>query len=321
MSPVPVAERVALVGATSQVGQELKGQLARVGYPGNRIELLDLEDEVGLVTDYGDEARVVLEAARGSLAAFRLACFCDSPAAARELAPAVTESGGLVVDCTGAFAGDAGPLAGDGSDPGPGDIVTVPHPGTLLLRSLAVGAGLEGAVSTLLLPASERHSGGAENMARQAAALLNFGETSADDGEAFGRRIAFDLWPDDGGVGERIAAELQRLGLSCPRLFVLRAPVFHSLSATLWIPEREPRDVADALGAAGVAVDARDDRRRRIDSPARAAGRHGPHVASLRADGGGTWAWAVLDNHHAVAAAALQVLAAHLQPPDEVQSP
>lgn len=309
------AGRIALVGATSQVGEELKVQLARAGYPGSQVQLLDLDEQVGLVTDYGDEARVVLEAARESVATFRLACFCGQPEIARALAPAVADAGGIAVDCTGAFAtGDHARLAGaGGDDDGPG-IVSIPHPASLLLAALARAEDLQAAVTTLLLPASERDSPGTDAMARQATALLSFGEADDSEEDVFGRRVAFDVWPEQGDVAERIAGELRRLDVASPHLFLLRAPVFHSLSATTWLPGREVDAVAASLADAGVLVDARDRRSRSIDSPARAAGQIGLHATSLRADGDGVWLWAVLDNFHAIAAAALEVVAASLDP-------
>lgn len=309
------AERLALVGATSQLGRELKEQLADAGYPADRVQLLDMEDEVGLLTDYGDEAAVVLNAARETVSRFALACFCGSAEVTRRLAPAVVEEGGLAVDCTGAFAGEQrARLAGATPAPEPG-IVVVPHPGTLLLAGLANALDLSRAAATVLLPASEKESPGTDDLARQTTTLLNLGEIGDADEGVFGRRVAFDLWPDPGEAGDRMTAELAALEVAAPRLFVLRAPVFHALSTAVWLPGRDRDGVVAALGDAGVPVDARDHRSRNVDSPARAAGRAGVHVAAVRADADGVWLWAVQDNYHAVAAAALRVIAAYLEPP------
>lgn len=317
MSPGPRSDRLALVGAASQVGQELKEQLAAAGYPGKRIELLELDEQVGLLTDYGDEARVVLQAARESLAAFRLAAFCGDPESTRRFAPAFVDGGGVAVDCTGAFAADdTARLAGTPRPEGP-CVIAVPHAGTLLLAGLAAALGLEAATVTLLLPASERHASGPEAMARQAAQLLNYGEPGDTEESIFGRRTAFDVWPDDQGVAERIADELSRLGLPCPRLCALRASVFHVLSASLWSPNGDADALRAALTAAGVRVQAPDDPRGAIDSPVRAAGRDGLRVTGLRGAGDGAWLWALLDNYRATAAAALHELSLHLQPPED----
>ena len=61
------SDRMALVGAASLLGREIKDHLAEAGFPGRAVELLDLDDEVGLLTDYGSEARVVAEAGEASV--------------------------------------------------------------------------------------------------------------------------------------------------------------------------------------------------------------------------------------------------------------
>lgn len=308
------AERLALVGAASHVGTEIKGQLARAGVPGSHVDLLDLSDHVGLLTDYGEEARVVLEAARDSVAGYRLACFCGDPEVARRFIPVVVEAGGVAVDCTGGLAGDEpARLAGTTGDGSPG-LVVVPHPATLLLSALGRAVTIDGAAVTLLLPASELADGSAEAMARQATNLLNFGETGDAGEPPFGRRMAFDVWIQGGATRARILRELGALGHAPPRLAALRAPVFHALAASVFLPGQEPEALGASLRGAGLmgARPAGDEPE--VDSPARVVGRGGVHVTGLSGDRDGSWLWAVADNHQAIAETALEVLLAHLEP-------
>ena len=161
-------DRVALVGAASHLGEQVRDQLVDQGYPGSAVELLDLDDRVGLVTEYGDEARVVLEAGADSLPSFRLACFCGDPATSLHFAPILAGAGGLALDCTGAWWDDGDvPLLGRGSDPEshPHGILSTPHPGAALLDALQPGLDLATAVVTMLLPASAAASSSAASPA------------------------------------------------------------------------------------------------------------------------------------------------------------
>lgn len=308
-----IADRLALVGAASQMGKEIKNQLAAAGVPGDRIDLMDLEDEVGLVTDYGDEARVVLEAAEEPIRRAKLACFCGDPAAAGKLAQALVHAGGVAIDCTGAWADDDDAvMPGRGGD-GP-RIVSAPHPAAALLASLAEAVDFDAVAVTVLLPASESHERGPDEMARQSVELLNFG--LGDLGEAEGRRTAFDLWPG-GHARERVLRHLERMGLTPPRLAVVRAPVFHGIAAALFVHGVGADELRGRLENTHVSLPTGDDA---VDSPARAAGKTGVHVTGLGSDGGGAWLWAVADNYAVAAASAVAEIVATLAPGDEVVS-
>ena len=53
--------RLALVGASSLLGVEVKDQLAASGVPRDAVTLFDLKEVAGVLTEYGDEARVFAE--------------------------------------------------------------------------------------------------------------------------------------------------------------------------------------------------------------------------------------------------------------------
>lgn len=318
-------DRVALVGPTSEVGGEVKELLAQAGYSGDTVELLDLDDAVGVLTDYGEEARVVAEAAAGQLREHGLACFCGPSKTCRELAPVLVKGGGVAIDCTGAWLFDdearlVDPVTTSGvtaaEDPG---ILAVPSAGALMLASLQdlLGDALDGAVTTLLLPASEAGDAGPEELATQATSLLSFGDES---GEIFGRQLAFDVWPEHASGGVRsssagVADQLRRLDRPVPSLSTLRAAVFHGIAASLYLPDADPDDVRTAVDLGGVTVGAEGEDGS-IDSPARVAGLRGLQIGDVWEDTvAGTWVWAVMDNHQAVAAAAVATIAAHVEPP------
>ncbi len=300
--------RVALVGASGPLGREVRSCLEQAGFPGAALVLLDLDEEVGLLTDYADEARVILEAAADNVADHPVACFCGLPELVERLGARVRDAGGIAIDASGASWGDMEARLVDidtvqeAVATGPG-MISVPHPATLLLSSLAAALGnlMADASVTLLLPASERGTEGLEELARQATALLNFAETPTAE---LGRRVAFDAFPvpGDDPTMRLVPTQLKRLGRPCPRLGLLRVGVFHELAASVHLPALPPDRAAAALCDAGVLVGAADAEGRELDSPANIAGQATAGAAEPRDDGrGGSWLWIVQDNHRAVA--------------------
>jgi hypothetical protein len=307
------ANRIAIVGPATMLGSDLKDRLAAAGYPGEAVELLDLDDHVGLLTDYGDEARVVLEAADASLRGFELVCFCGDPQTTTRFAPAAAERG-TAIDCTGVMSAepDTGLLGIDGSPHSTG-LLVVPHAATLLLVELGTSIDLTSASCTIVLPASEQADAGTEEMAEQASALLNLAEMPD---EVFGRRLAFDIWPDatrPAGTASRIRTELEQLGVTAPALRVLHGSTFHGVAASLYVPSATAKE-ATAMLADVTVQDATNDGDP-IDSPARVVGRDGPHVELRDDPAGGCWVWLIADNYRAVTASTLHAIDVRLGRP------
>lgn len=309
------ANRVAIVGATSVLGGDLKDRLTSAGYAGDAVELLDLEEHVGLLTEYGDEARVILAAAEASLAGFEVVCFCgDRQTVERFAAPAAAI--GTAIDCTGCLAAEQ-PVAlvdMEGS-PGATGLLSIPLAASLMLAQLDGVIDLVSCTCTVMLPASELADAGTDEMAQQASALLHLGE--APD-EVFGRRLAFDAWPDatlpDGATG-RIRDELERLGIQAPALHAVRASIFHGVAASIYVPNQDAKALAVAL-APIAEIGAETDDKSPVDSPVRVAGRDGLHVGELRDDPrGGAWMWLLQDNHRAITSTALKAIDVRLGRP------
>ncbi|NKB89772.1 MAG: hypothetical protein GKS06_16280 [Acidobacteria bacterium] len=306
------ANRVAIVGPSHVLGSDLKDRLAAAGYPGDAVELLDLDEHVGLLTEYGEEARVVLEAADETLTRFEVVCFCGDHQTTERFAPAAAAAG-TAIDCTGSLALEPGVdlVAPDGS-PTLSGLLVVPQAGTLLLAGIGSALDLAGAACSLALPASDFSDAGTNELSEQAAALLNFGE-SPDD--VFGRRLAFDVWPDatrPHGAGRRISAELERLGVTAPAIHATRGSTFHGVAASLYLPTHSPEAVRAALAEVAT-LDGHTNDNEPVDSPARVAGLDGIHAAGLREDpAGGSWVWLTVDNHRAATATALAAVDARL---------
>ena len=317
---------IALVGASSLLGKELKELLASAGYPGDAVALLDLDELAGLITEYGDEARVLSETAEEEILRQDLVCFCGDQTMVHEHLRKVLEAGHLALDCTGAWLNEPDallslPSAGCVPSPRPGSAIVLPSATTQLLAPVvaALGGGAEGLAATVLLPASEPGEEGLNELARQSVAVLNLEEIPDI---VFGRQQAFDIWPEpdtSGGLetGAREAEHLRQLGLPVPAVAVLRAPVFHSLSATLHLPGQAVDSVLERLAQGGlVSEDMVAADQEQIDSPVRVSGTSGVRVGRVWTDDqGGTWLWVLLDNLLARAEAAASTIRALLPPP------
>ena len=258
------------------------------------------------------------EAAEATVREHQLVCFCGDPTAAQQFAPVVVAAGGTVIDCTDAHASaaDSTLIDAEGS-PGATGLLVTPQAGTLLLALLAnaVGEHIRKAVATVLLPASELSDTGTEELAGQAAAMLNFGDAPLEN---FGRRLAFDTWLDTtppAGAAEAIRKQLATLGVPAPALTALRVSVFHAVGASVHFPATPADELRDALQGAGVPIDATNSDGQLIDSPSRVAGSSELHVCGVRSEGAGSWLWSLLDNHHAAAANALGAIRLRLPMP------
>lgn len=310
--------RVALVGAASLLGKEITEQLAASGLPGECVVLLDLEEIAGMLTEYGNEARVMAEAAKEDLLRHDVVCFCGDRSVAAEHLSDLLEHDRIGIDCTGAWIGRSeASVWFPGSAPVPSftrhRAIALPGAAATLLGTALAALGEAGgdAVATVLLPASDEGEPGLRELSQQSIAVLNI---EGIDHEVFGRQRAFDLWPAGDAAGaQRVRGELGEAGLPVPRLTVIAAPVFHGTSAALFLPAVSAAEVEHAWRAAGIQVGAAADGSN-IDSPVRAAGTAGVHATAIHDDAEGAWAWIVIDNLHARAAATVTAIHAVLGP-------
>lgn len=317
---------IALVGASSLLGKEIKDQLAGVGYPSESVTLLDLEGLAGVITEYGEEARVLAETADDEILRQDLVCFCGNRTMVREHIGKILDAGHIALDCTGEWLHEPNatlslPSIGRVPSLQPGYAVVLPSGTTQMLATVITALGdVPGELSaTVLVPASEHGEERLEELAQQCTAVLNLDEIPD---AVFGRQQAFDIWPDPGAASDddagAIEAEhLRRLNVAAPTIAMLCAPIFHSLSAALHVPGREVGEVLESLAQGGLISGgvAKKDQTQ-IDSPFRVAGSSGVHVGRAWADGqGGTWIWVLMDNLLARAEAAASTIQALLPPP------
>jgi aspartate-semialdehyde dehydrogenase len=310
-APAPPAPRLALLGANSLFGKEVKAQLAAAGFPAEAISLFDLGEVAGLLSDYGDEARVVLETVADDVMEHEIVCLCGDRDTAGEYLGRVLTADRLGLDCTGAWIAedDAFPWI-PGITPAPSmtenRALALPQAATLLIGAFiaALGELASGTAASVFLPASELDDAGLLELSQQSTAVMNLLKVDTD---IFGRQMAFDMWPpasDDAHDPTSLPRALERLGISVPAINVVAAPVFHGMALSAFVPRAGAGDVADALRNADVHLTDDDSD---IDSPLTVVGNAGLH-ARVRGDVAGCWVWVVADNLHLRATAAVAAI-------------
>src|SRR5580700_4947946 len=95
--------RVAVVGATGQVGVVLRSILAERSFPVDDIRYLASSRSAGTSLPWGDREIVVEDASTADLSGIDLA-LCSAPASlSRELAPRFAAAGAIVIDNSSAW--------------------------------------------------------------------------------------------------------------------------------------------------------------------------------------------------------------------------
>src|ERR1700734_30437 len=100
-----ILHRVAIVGASSLLGKELKQVLEDRHFPASDIILLDTTVMAGTLTEAGGEPTFVRALAEDSFDGVRVAFFAGRVADAEQNWAAAQRAGATVIDLTGALAG------------------------------------------------------------------------------------------------------------------------------------------------------------------------------------------------------------------------
>jgi aspartate-semialdehyde dehydrogenase len=335
--------RIAVVGATSLIGEAVLDELRARKFPYTMLHALDDERSIGrpvAVEEDGEKGRppLVTPVAGFDFSGVDLAIFCGRAALAEHHAEAAAAHA-WVIDCSAAFRGrsDVPLIVADvngGALPGSASHRLIALPGSAsvalatALAPLHALAGLVRAEVATYQAVSGSGRGAMDELAGETVAMLS-GKKAR--GRAFGRQIAFNVIPQvdsleaDGGTREerRLWEETRRV-LACPNLAInataVRVPVFfgHSLCVHASF-ERAlgTREASAALaGAAGISV---IDTESALEFPTPATLATAPdkvYIGRLRADPTRDRAlnfWIVADNvrkcaaHNAVSVAQILV--------------
>jgi aspartate-semialdehyde dehydrogenase len=323
MPPSESLVRLAIAGATSLRGKDLKYYLEEHDFPASEIRLLDEELLSGTLTEVGGEPTIVQAVNESSFQGLRFVFFAGSAAFAAQHGPAAERAGASVIDMTGGlWSGDRSRLWIPGLDsllpPPPFPLATgdrfhtwvAPSSPAIIACSLAAAfADLSPAqlAITFFQPVSERGEAGVSELEGQTTKLLCL-QTIPQ--QVFDTQVAFNLTARWGAgskgrlsdvraaIGGEVARYLDKR-ISLPAITLVQAPVFYGHAFSAWAGFKQAVDqesLKTRLASAGFTVVARDE-----PSPSNlsAAGETQVLIAEPERDDNlehGYWFWGAADN-------------------------
>jgi aspartate-semialdehyde dehydrogenase len=322
--------RVAIVGASSLKGKELKEVLQEHSFPASDVRLLD--DELpGKIDAIGEEATFIQQVGVEELDKVDFAFFTAEPDFTRKHLPIVERSGRRVIDLSYALEDGKALVSSPWVAAEQGQTVqiaakqaVVAHPAATVLALLLMraqrAAKIRNAVVTAFEPASERDKRGIDELHQQTINLLSFKSMPT---EVYDSQAAFNML---GRYGEKASPTLESVErrilqhydqitggtAPVPSLMLAQAPIFHGHVFSIYIElEKEVSvgDLSQELESEHIAV-----MRLAEDSPnnVNVAGQEKVQVSVRRdvRDARGMWLWAVADNLRIAAITAVEVAAA-----------
>jgi aspartate-semialdehyde dehydrogenase len=303
--------RIAIVGATGQVGTVIRSILAERDFPVDDIRFFSSARSAGTTLEWNGRMVVVEDAATADFAGIEIALASSGATSSRVLSPRLASAGAIVIDNSSAWRMDPDvPLVvpevnGHALQSIPKGIVANPNCTTMaampVLKPLHVAAGLRSITVSTYQAVSGAGREGVDELASQVEKSLG-GDVRAlafdgsffplDSGVKFPATIAHNVIPmagsivDDGsletGEEKKLRDESRKI-LEIPGLLVdatcVRVPVFtgHSLSITASFDRPISPEEATALLASAPGVELHE-----MPTPRYAAGRDPSYVGRIR---------------------------------------
>jgi aspartate-semialdehyde dehydrogenase len=255
--------RIALIGAESFRGKELKCVLENKKFPIEKIEFFDpdVEEEYSKLTEFRGEPRVVMPLDEAVIADSDLVFLASDEKTNRAYGNLAVKKKFLAIDLSETFNADKKvPLVVGGINhktvlkkkPA---LIANPHPVTIILAHvvnvICQKFQTKRIAAFVLQPASAFGEAGIQELADQSFSVLNSSSVSK---KTFKTQVAFNLISDFAPVDEdgysstekQILSETKRvLGLQGPLLSVavIQAPVFHTYSIMFHLELEEQIDI------------------------------------------------------------------------------
>ena len=314
--------KIAIVGASSLLGKELKDVLSETSLAAASFVLLDAEDAHGQLDQVGDEVTFIQAITAGVFEGADFTFFCGSEGLTRMHWRQALQSGSTVIDLSGALDEESGAVIRApwlGSEGGNIDLLTpavVPaNPAALALalvmERLKQAAPVRFAAATVLEPASEFGKAAMDELHQQTVSLLSFQSMPR---AIYDTQVAYNML---GGMGEASTVNLAAVENRIRRHYValtsgrepglaiqvIHAPVFHGQTFLIAVELERPVErvlVEEALGGEHMDLLLED-----TDSPSNlAATGQNDILVRMRPDAGGRnpnlvsrlWLWAAADN-------------------------
>jgi aspartate-semialdehyde dehydrogenase len=331
--------RVAIVGASTLRGKELKQVLEDRNFPATDVLLYDQTIPAGTLTEARGEPTFIRALEEDSFEGVRFTFFAGDAADFARSFQTAKQAGSIVIDLSSALpaSGKAQaafatwipaltaalpPLGARGRDGG-AQTAAYSSPSAAAIIACTISAGLAGfgaqrIVVMLFPPVSEHDEAGVEELESQTAHLLSFREIAKP---VFDEQVAFNLV---GGYGaksqisfaEKRAAIVRDVSsylagrAPVPAIQLVQAPVFYgyafSAYAELASPAA-PEKIEAAFAGLGVKFGAPDDAK---PTNVSVAGESEIHMARIEPDpnpGNSIWLWGAADNLRLAATNAVRI--------------
>ncbi len=312
--------RVAIIGAATLKGRELKDVLTDRNFPTQDIRLLDDEESLGQLEAVGEEPTFIQSVLPEHLENTDFTFFAADENFTRNTWEMARQSGSDIVDLSYALENEKGvPLRAPWIERELGKsptlefgqaAVTIAHPAAvvlalLLLRAQKIGP-ISRAVTTVLEPASEHGKRGMDELHEQTVNLLSFQQMPK---AVFDAQVAFNLL-DRYGEGSkpslhateaRILRHFQHIvqnAVAVPSLMLVQAPIFHGHAFTLYIEMEQAAQTEELMAA--LSGDHVEVLQEAAESPSNvnAAGQEAVQITVRRDEqrDKAFWIWAASDN-------------------------
>lgn len=322
--------RVAIVGAASLKGRELKDVLSERNFPARDIRLLDDDESLGQIEAVGDEPTFIQSVLPEHMEGVDFTFFASDDKFTRGTWAMARDAASDIIDLSYGLEDEAGVILRApwvereiGVVPRldlAGAPVRIAHPAAtvlaLLLLRLSKSAAISRSIVTVFEPVSERGKRGMDELHEQTVNLLSFQQLPK---AVFDSQVAFNLIDRYGAqsgssletVEKRIVRDFEQIvhgKVSGPSLMLIQAPIFHGHAFSLYIELERATDMANFTAAlAGDHVEIWSGGE---DSPSNvnAAGQEQIQVL-VRQDTqrkAGFWIWAASDNLRISAVAAVE---------------
>ena len=254
--------KIAIAGASSLLGRELKDVLSESPLASANFALLDEEDAQGQLDQVGDEVTFVQAISGEAFDHADFTFFCGSESLTLRYWRQALRAGSTVLDLSGALDQEAGVLVRApwlGTEEAAVDLFTpavVPaHPAVitlgLLLERLHHAAPVRFAAATVLEPASEFGRAAMDELHQQTVSLLSFQSLPR---AIYDAQAAYNLL---GGMGESAAVNLPAVEARIRRQYealtagrgpslavqVIHAPVFHGHTFSIVVEFDRPVEI------------------------------------------------------------------------------
>ncbi|MGA8742359.1 MAG: Asd/ArgC dimerization domain-containing protein [Terracidiphilus sp.] len=314
--------KIAIVGAATLLGKELKDALTESSLAAADFALFDEDEGLGQLDQLGDEVTFVKAITADAFEHVDFTLFCGSETLTRRFWREALRAGSTVLDLTGALDQETGVLVRSpwvGAQDVAADLFTpavVPaHPAALalalLMERLQQAVPVRGASATVLLPASEFGRAAMDELHQQTVNLLSFqtipratfdAQSAYNLLSGFGETAKVSITAIDGRIRRQYSALAGRR-LPALAMQTISAPVFHGHGFSIFAELERPVDLStleDALSGDHVDLVLEE-----TDSPSNlAATGQNDVLVRLRLEPGPrnanessrVWLWAASDN-------------------------